>query len=41
MMPHAPFWQTAVPLGSVGHFVHAAPHALASLSAEQPVPHLW
>jgi hypothetical protein len=41
MMPHAPFEQTAVPLASVGHFVHDAPQALASLSAEQPVPHLW
>lgn len=40
-MPHAPPLHTAVPLGSVGHFVHAAPQAVASLSAEQPVPHLW
>jgi hypothetical protein len=41
MMPQAPFWQTAVPFGSVGHLVHDAPQALASLSAAQPVPHLW
>jgi hypothetical protein len=41
MMPQTPFWQTAVPFASVGHFVQAAPHAFASLSAAQPVPHLW
>jgi hypothetical protein len=38
---HAPFWQIAVPFASTGHFVHAAPQALASSSAAHVVPHWW
>jgi hypothetical protein len=33
--------QIAEPCGSVEHFVQLAPQAVASLSAEQPVPHGW
>ncbi len=37
---HAPFWQIAVPFGSVGHVLHVVPHALASSSAAHVlVPH--
>jgi hypothetical protein len=36
---HAPFWQIAVPFGSVGHFLHVEPQALASSSAAHALPH--
>ena len=38
---HCPPAHTAVPLGSVGHFAHEGPHAVASLSrAHEVVPHM-
>jgi hypothetical protein len=40
-MPQVPLVQIAVPFGSVGHFTQPVPHAVASLSAEQPAPHVW
>jgi len=40
-MLQAPPAHLATPLGSVAQRVHAIPQAVASLSAEQPVPHLW
>ncbi len=38
--PHVPLEQVAVPFASVAHFVQLGPQAVASLSAEQPVPHM-
>jgi len=37
--PHVPPVHVAVPFGSVGHFLQVVPQAVASLSAEQPLPH--
>lgn len=40
-MLHTPPVHLAAPFGSVGHTVHAIPHAVASLSAGHRSPHLW
>jgi hypothetical protein len=37
----APFWQIAVPFGSVGHVLQVEPQALASSSAAHVLPHWW
>jgi hypothetical protein len=38
---HVPPWQIAAPCGSVGHFLHGKPQALASSSAAHESSHWW